>query len=85
MYESGCYHILCVDHDMPKLTGLQLIRMLASRGPLPLTIVITGAGNEEIAVEAMKLGASDYVVKDPEANYLELVLTVIEQALFRSS
>ena len=34
------------------------------------TIVITGAGDEGIAVEAMKAGACDYLIKDPERNYL---------------
>jgi FixJ family two-component response regulator len=40
------------------------MRILASRGPLPPTIIVTGAGDERTAVEAMKLGASDYIVKD---------------------
>ena len=40
-------------------------------------VVITGSGDEEIAVQAMKAGASDYLIKDPEGNYLKtLPMTV---------
>ncbi len=81
MYESGCYDVLAVDQVMPVHEGLEVIRILASRGPLPPIIMVTGTGSEEIAVEAMKLGASDYIVKDVDGGYLDLLPTVIEQAL----
>ncbi|MFC1834576.1 PAS domain S-box protein [Thermodesulfobacteriota bacterium] len=80
-FKAGAYDVLAVDHDMPQMTGLELIRRLADSGPLPLTVMITGAGNETIAVEAMKLGASDYIIKDSACRYLELVPSVIEKAL----
>ncbi|MEW6350891.1 MAG: PAS domain S-box protein [Thermodesulfobacteriota bacterium] len=82
-WSEGTYDLLAVDHDMPRLTGLELIRILAAERRLPPTIMITGAGNEDIAVEAMKLGAADYIMKDPGARYLDLVPRVIEQALER--
>jgi PAS domain S-box-containing protein len=81
MYDASSYDVLALDHDMPKMTGLEVIRALASRGPLPPTIMITGAGNEAVAVEAMKLGADDYIIKDPESRYLDLLPSVIEQAI----
>ena len=43
--------------------------------------MITGVGDETVAVEAMKLGASDYVIKDTSGRYLELMPSVIAQAL----
>ncbi len=80
---AGSYDLLATDHDMPKMKGLELIREVASRGPLPPTVMITGHGNETVAVEAMKLGADDYILKDSAARYLELVPQSIEQALTR--
>lgn len=81
MYAAGSYDVVAVDQNMPIHDGLEVIRILASQGPLPPTIMVTGAGNEKIAVEAMKLGARDYVVKDVEGAYLELLPSVIEQVL----
>src|SRR5688500_10538821 len=48
---------------MPEMDGLELLRALAARGPLPPVIVITGHGEVPIAVEAMKLGARDFLEK----------------------
>ena len=45
--------------------------------------MVTGAGDETVAVEAMKLGASDYIVKDGTGVYLEMFPMVIDQALSR--
>ncbi|MFC1836517.1 response regulator [Thermodesulfobacteriota bacterium] len=80
-WQSGSYDLLAVDHDMPKKKGLEVIRALSTGSRLPPTVMVTGAGNEIIAVEAMKLGASDYIIKDSEARYLDLIPAVIEQAL----
>jgi PAS domain S-box-containing protein len=81
MWVEGSYDLLATDHDMPGMTGLDLIRTLTSRGPLPPTIMITGMGNEFVAVEAMKLGADDYIIKDTEAGYLKIVPLRVAQAL----
>ncbi|MFH0823006.1 MAG: PAS domain S-box protein, partial [Pseudomonadota bacterium] len=83
IWRMGQHDVLAVDQDMPKLCGLDLIRALALQGPLPPTVMVTGAGNEAIAVEAIKLGADDYIIKDYEARYLELIPSVIERALQR--
>ncbi|MCJ7538601.1 MAG: LuxR C-terminal-related transcriptional regulator, partial [Desulfobacterales bacterium] len=61
--------------------GLEVIRLLASRRTLPPTVMVTGAGDETTAVKAMKLGASDYIVKDTEGGYLELLPVVVEKLL----
>jgi signal transduction histidine kinase/DNA-binding response OmpR family regulator len=81
MYDRGYYDVIAVDQKMPACDGLEVIRILAKRGPLPPTIMITGTGNEQIAIEAMKLGAGDYIVKDVDGGYFELVPTVIQQVL----
>ncbi len=81
MYNAGSYDIIAVDQHMPVRDGLSVLRTLAARGPLPPTIMVTGTGCETIAVEAMKLGASDYLVKDVDGGYLKLLPSVIEQVL----
>ena len=81
MYEAGSYDVLAVDQSMPVIDGMEVIRTLAARGTLPPVIVITASGDVGPAVEAMKLGASDYIIKDVGGEYLELLPHVIEQVL----
>ena len=78
---TGVYDVLMVDHQMPGKGGLEVLRTLATRGALPPTIMVTGHGDEAIAVEAMKLGAGDYVVKDVDGRYLTLLPTVVARVL----
>ena len=80
-YEADSYDILFVDQSLPVYEGLEVLRILGSRGPLPPTIMITGTGDERVAVEAMKLGAGDYIIKDVGTKYLELLPSVIEKVL----
>jgi len=80
-YKGDSYDILFVDQSLPVYDGLEVIRILGSKGSLPPTIMITGTGNERVAVEAMKLGASDYIVKDVGTGYLELLPSVIAKVL----
>jgi signal transduction histidine kinase/DNA-binding response OmpR family regulator len=81
MYDEGSYDVVAVDQNMPIRSGLEVIRIMASQGTLPPMIMVTGTGDEETAVRAMKLGAGDYIVKDVDGGYLELLPTVIDQVL----
>lgn len=77
------YDLLLVDYNMPFLCGIDVIRALSEKGALLPTIMVTGQGNEEVAVEALKLGAADYVVKDVEMKYLDLLPVVIDRVLYQ--
>ncbi len=81
MAMSGDYAVLLVDQRMPGMSGLEMIRRLSEIGRLPVTIMITGAGDERTAVEAMKLGASDYIIKDAAGGFFSLLPAVIEKGL----
>ncbi|MBI5957743.1 MAG: response regulator [Chloroflexi bacterium] len=81
MYNADHHDLIALDQNMPGYSGLDVIRLLAERGPLPPILMITGAGDEQIAVQAMKLGAGDYLVKDIDGRYLELAPSVIDQLL----
>ena len=81
LYATGVYDVIMVDHQMPGTGGLEVLRTLTTWGALPPTIMVTGHGDEAIAVEAMKLGAGDYVVKDVDGRYLTLLPTVVARVL----
>jgi signal transduction histidine kinase len=77
------YDIIMVDYRMPGMNGMEVLEELKKEGEHLPVIMVTGGGSEKTAVQAMKLGASDYIVKDIEAGYLELVPLVIEQVMKR--
>ncbi|MCS7214865.1 MAG: sigma-54 dependent transcriptional regulator [Thermodesulfovibrio sp.] len=57
------FSLIITDVKMPKMDGLQLLEEIRKRGIFTPVIVITGYGNVEDAVRAMKLGAVDYIMK----------------------
>lgn len=70
--------LLITDQNMPNLTGLDLIRRLRSERPRFPAILITAEGSESLAVEALRAGVSDYLVKPFEA---EQLLAAVRRAL----
>ncbi len=83
LYRRGTYDVLAVDYKMPVQDGLEVIQQLAAGGRVPPTIMLTANGDEALAVEALKLGASDYIVKDTAGGYIRLLPSVIEKLLER--
>ncbi len=64
-----------LDIMMPGMHGVQLLRLLKQVDPTLKAIMITAVEDEEIAREAMKEGAADYVTKPLDLNYLDAQVT----------
>ena len=80
--DGGLDLILC-DHSMPEFSGPRALELLKKRGlEIPL-IIISGTIGEEIAVEAMRLGAADYLFKDRLARLGSSVHQALEQVRLR--
>lgn len=79
--DHEAFEIVLVDKNMPGVDGLEVIRRLADRDESPSSVMLTASGNEIAAVQAMKAGASDYLVKDPDGVYLDLLPAVVLQVL----
>jgi diguanylate cyclase (GGDEF)-like protein/PAS domain S-box-containing protein len=75
------YQAVLVDYRMPVLSGMSVVARLVELDPALPVIMVTGNGDERVAVEAMKLGARDYLVKDADGRYLELLPLVLEKVL----
>ena len=75
------YDAIIVDQTMPGISGLEVLRGIAAEGALPPTVMVTGTGSERIAVEAMKLGVSDYLAKDLEGGFVNVLPLVVERAI----
>jgi response regulator RpfG family c-di-GMP phosphodiesterase len=74
------YDLLITDLKMPKLSGLQLLEKIEQERLGVLTVLMTGFGTVETAIEAMKKGAYDYLLKPFK---VEEVIHVVERALYR--
>ncbi|HEX4737121.1 MAG TPA: response regulator [Allosphingosinicella sp.] len=54
---------ILLDLHLPGLTGIDVLRALPARGPMPPVVVLTGHGEVPVAVEVMKLGATEFLEK----------------------
>jgi DNA-binding NtrC family response regulator len=77
-FEASPVPLVITDLRMPRMDGMELLRLLLSRTPAPRVVIITAHGSERHAVEAMKAGAWDYFRK-PFEN--EELLAVVRRAL----
>jgi len=68
------YDMAFVDIKMPGLSGMDLLRWQRKEGIATLTVMVTAFGTVEQAVEAMKLGAADFLMKPFSPEQVELVL-----------
>lgn len=81
--EATDYHVILLDYQLPGLNALDFLKTLNTKHKLNVPVVlITGHGNEEIAVQALRLGAADYLVKT--AGYLHKLPVILENTHYRA-
>ncbi|MBJ6723881.1 hybrid sensor histidine kinase/response regulator [Geomesophilobacter sediminis] len=80
--EEGQFDLVITDYHLFWSDGTEVLRQVKERRPLCPVIMFTGTGNEEVAVEAMKLGLDDYIIKSPR-HFLRL-RGAVRSALERS-
>ena len=68
------YHLVITDLSLQGVSGMDVLRWVREHAPETAVIMITAFGSEKIAVEAMKLGAADYIPKPFDNDELELVV-----------
>jgi diguanylate cyclase (GGDEF)-like protein/PAS domain S-box-containing protein len=73
------FDIIVVDYNLPGDNGLTVCRTVLERGYRMPVVLLTGSGNEQVAVEALKSGIDDYIIKDPDEGYLKLLPTALPQ------
>jgi DNA-binding response OmpR family regulator len=79
------FDVILLDNKMEDMSGLEVLQWMHSQEVQTPAIMITAAGSEAVAVEAMKLGAYDYLRKDQlDIDRLRLAIkSVCERYLFR--
>jgi diguanylate cyclase (GGDEF)-like protein/PAS domain S-box-containing protein len=74
--------LILLDYNLPDMDGFSFMKKLAENSNTPIPIVmLTGESNAAVAVEVMKQGADDYLVKDTEGRYLRLLPGVVGRVL----
>lgn len=81
-FKSRTFDVVLCDIKMPKLDGIEFLQKASEINPDTPIIMISGHGNIETAVEAVKKGAYDYISKPPDLNRL---LITIRNAMDKSS
>jgi DNA-binding NtrC family response regulator len=76
--EKNAFDLVLCDIKMPKMDGIEVLQAAKAKGIYIPFIMLTGHGNVETAVEAMKLGAYDFIAKPPDLNRL---LTAVRHAI----
>jgi signal transduction histidine kinase len=77
------FDLVVVDYDLPGMNGLDFFRKMRFLKNLIPFVMLTGAGSESVAVEAMLAGFYDYLVKDAQMGYLNLLPVVLSTTLRR--
>ena len=79
MLDTGSYLCVFTDIMMPKMTGIELIKKIKARDVSLPIIVITGYASLEIAIDAMKCGASDFISKPFKVSQIQLLLSKVKR------
>jgi diguanylate cyclase (GGDEF)-like protein len=80
---SQPFDCILMDYNLPDMNGFELIDELRAAGIVAPIVVLTGSGNEAVAVDAMKRGAHDYLQKAHLAS--EMLSRAIENSIDKGS
>lgn len=85
--ENDVFDLVLTDMKMPGMDGLELLKTIKGTWPDIMVILITAYGSVETAVEAMKMGANDYITKPIDLNELSIHISKAqrENLLFREN
>ncbi len=73
-FQAGSFDVVLCDIKMPKLDGIEFLQKVIESGSDTPVIIISGHGNIETAVDAVKKGAFDYISKPPDLNRLLITI-----------
>jgi PAS domain S-box-containing protein len=78
-FQNNRFDVIVTDYFLGDGTAFEILELVKD---IPI-VVVTGTGSEEIAVDAIKKGAYDYLIKDVEGNYLMMLPITVQNALHR--
>src|SRR5437868_3482647 len=77
--EDRKYDVLLLDHHLPDMDGIDVLKELSGKHVLLPVVMVTGAGDESLVVQVLRLGAHDYIAK--HGDYLENLPAVLKSTI----
>jgi len=78
-YRDNYYDLIITDLNMPELAGMELIKTIKQENEITEFVIITGYASMDSAVEAIKIGAFDYIVKPFRIEELKVVVKNVRE------
>lgn len=78
------YDVVLLDTYLPDINGIDFLRGMTPLDQYPPIIILTASGCEHMALEALENGAADYVIKDNNQSYIDLLPTIMIAAHTRN-
>ena len=79
--QAAQFDVVGLDHHMPGQTGIEVLPLIRALANAPPVIYVTGSEDSRVAVAALKAGAVDYVWKDVQGHFRELLTEAVVTAL----
>ncbi|MBI5847219.1 MAG: response regulator [Nitrospirae bacterium] len=77
-FESNQPDVVIIDHDMPHMSGVEVLKELKKIAPDLPVVMFTGSGNEALGEAAIRAGASDFIRKPADNN---VIIAAVQKAL----
>ena len=77
--ESDIFDLVLTDVKMPEMDGVELLKTIKATRPDVMVILMTAFGSIQTAVEAMKIGANDYITKPVDFNELLVHISKVQK------
>src|SRR4029077_6869775 len=78
--EHGSFDLILTDYTLPSFDGLSALKISMEKRPDVPFIFVSGTLGEEVAIEAMKIGATDYVLKERLSRIINSVRRALREA-----
>lgn len=79
LIQEKTYDIFLLDHRLPDQDGIEVLKQMIKLELFLPVVIVTGVGDEELVVETLRLGASDYIPK--HRNYLQTLPALLKSVL----
>lgn len=78
--EKGSFDVILADYALPRFDGIAAIELAQRLRPAVPVVIISGAIGEELAVEMLRIGASDYVLKSRPERLIPVILRCLRES-----